>query len=282
MTYDTIETIDGAIFQHGKENNRLYLMEWDGLEPERLLKTITRYIETNGYTKAFIKIPQDHTSFFAEHNFIEEARIPSYYKDKDCVFMSWFVDPQRAHIPDSIHKTIKKNRELAQKRAVKKETKKMPLSSKYTLRKLTNNNIESLTILYKEVFKTYPFPIHTPEYVKKTMGENVQYFGIFCGETLVAAASAEIDTSTSSVELTDFATTPNHRGNSFASVLLQEMEHSMKEQGIRTRYTIARALSAGMNITFAKAGYRYAGTLVNNTDISGTIESMNVWYSEKT
>jgi len=33
-----------------------------------------------------------------------------------------------------------------------------------------------------------------------------------------------------------------------------------------------------MNITFAKAGYRYAGTLVNNTDISGTIESMNVWW----
>ena len=46
----------------------------------------------------------------------------------------------------------------------------------------------------------------------------------------------------------------------------------------QTWYTIARALSAGMNITFAKAGYRYAGTLVNNTDISGTIESMNVWW----
>jgi hypothetical protein len=33
-----------------------------------------------------------------------------------------------------------------------------------------------------------------------------------------------------------------------------------------------------MNITFARAGYRYAGTLVNNTQICGQLESMNVWY----
>jgi hypothetical protein len=33
-----------------------------------------------------------------------------------------------------------------------------------------------------------------------------------------------------------------------------------------------------MNITFAKNGYEYAGTLKNNTNISGNIESMNVWY----
>jgi hypothetical protein len=33
-----------------------------------------------------------------------------------------------------------------------------------------------------------------------------------------------------------------------------------------------------MNITFGRRGYRYAGTLVNNTWIGGAIESMNVWY----
>ncbi|HHU36721.1 MAG TPA: putative beta-lysine N-acetyltransferase [Treponema sp.] len=281
MNYDTIETKDGALFQHGKENDRIYLMGWDGLEPERLLKMINRYIEENKYTKAFIKIPENHTPFFAENGFTEEARIPSYYDEKDCVFMSWFVDPQRAIIPDAIHKTIKKNRALAQKYGLKKEKVRAKLSGKYSLRKLTTKDSTALTALYRIVFKTYPFPIQTPEYVEKTMGENVQYFGIFSGETLVAASAVEIDHASNSVELTDFATTPNHRGNSFASILLQEMERSMKEQGIRTRYTIARALSAGMNITFAKAGYRYAGTLVNNTDIAGTIESMNVWYAEK-
>jgi hypothetical protein len=43
-------------------------------------------------------------------------------------------------------------------------------------------------------------------------------------------------------------------------------------------YTIARSYSAGMNITFAKQDYKYTGTLINNTNIFGKIESMNVWY----
>ena len=33
-----------------------------------------------------------------------------------------------------------------------------------------------------------------------------------------------------------------------------------------------------MNITFARQDYVLAGTLVNNTNISGSLESMNVWY----
>jgi len=33
-----------------------------------------------------------------------------------------------------------------------------------------------------------------------------------------------------------------------------------------------------MNITFSRMGYRYSGTLLNNTNISGRLESMNVWY----
>ncbi|MEZ4485255.1 MAG: hypothetical protein R2864_11955 [Syntrophotaleaceae bacterium] len=33
-----------------------------------------------------------------------------------------------------------------------------------------------------------------------------------------------------------------------------------------------------MNITFAKHGYSYGGTLTNNTQISGDLESMVVWY----
>ena len=56
------------------------------------------------------------------------------------------------------------------------------------------------------------------------------------------------------------------------------MDHAARERGHRVAYTIARALSFGMNITFARRGYLFAGTLVNNTNISGRIESMNVWY----
>jgi beta-lysine N6-acetyltransferase len=33
-----------------------------------------------------------------------------------------------------------------------------------------------------------------------------------------------------------------------------------------------------MNVTFSRAGYTFTGTLINNTNIGGSIESMNVWY----
>jgi putative beta-lysine N-acetyltransferase len=78
--------------------------------------------------------------------------------------------------------------------------------------------------------------------------------------------------------MTDFATLPSHRGRGIATRLLGLMDLRAREAGVRVAYTIARASSFGMNITFGRRGYRYAGTLVNNTGIGGAIESMNVWY----
>jgi putative beta-lysine N-acetyltransferase len=95
---------------------------------------------------------------------------------------------------------------------------------------------------------------------------------------LIALSSAEMDLSGSNVEMTDFATLPGERGRGLARFLLQEMERAMRKRKMRTAYTIARAVSPGMNITFSRMGYRYSGTLVNNTHISGSIESMNIWY----
>jgi hypothetical protein len=56
------------------------------------------------------------------------------------------------------------------------------------------------------------------------------------------------------------------------------MENEMKKKEMKTLYTIARLESIPMNKTFMRADYSYAGTLINNTNISGGIESMNVWY----
>ena len=71
---------------------------------------------------------------------------------------------------------------------------------------------------------------------------------------------------------------PSRRKRGMATQLLGVMDAHAREAGLRVAYTIARACSYGMNITFGRRGYRYAGTLVNNTQIAGAIESMNVWY----
>ncbi len=48
----------------------------------------------------------------------------------------------------------------------------------------------------------------------------------------------------------------------------------MAERGI----TSLTPISPGTNISFAKCGYQLGGTLINNTRISGSIESMNRWH----
>jgi putative beta-lysine N-acetyltransferase len=132
--------------------------------------------------------------------------------------------------------------------------------------------------LYRKTLETYPFPIHDPGYLARTMADNVVYFGVFGAGELVALSSAEKDAGASAAEMTDFATLPEYRGKGLSSCLLKQTEEAMKAEGIKTAYTIARAESYGMNIVFARCGYEYRGRLVNNTDIAGDIESMNIWY----
>ena len=110
------------------------------------------------------------------------------------------------------------------------------------------------------------------------MQDNVQYFGYRHNGKLVALSSAEMDKKGQNVEMTDFATLPDFRANKLALGLLGRMEQEMKKQGVITLYTIARLNSPAMNKTFLNMNYKYAGTLINNTNISGKIESMNVHY----
>ena len=95
---------------------------------------------------------------------------------------------------------------------------------------------------------------------------------------IVALAASEMDPDNLAAELTDFATLTRHRRQGMASCLLKAMEDEMILQGFKTAYSIARSLSPAMNLTFFKNGYRYSGTLSNNTNIGGRIESMNIWY----
>ena len=70
---------------------------------------------------------------------------------------------------------------------------------------------------------------------------------------------------------------PGHPYRGGIATTTTALVQAMRERGLQTAFTIARAYSAGMNITFAKHGYQFGGTLTSNTNISGKIESMNIW-----
>lgn len=271
---DVIQKIGHSIIHHGKENDRVYLMKYNEIDGTNLIKKIELLGLENHYKKIIAKIPFSAKKEFDDFGYVQEAHIPNYYNGKDdCVFMCKYLrtDNEINHsreVLDILSTTKSKSNTLF-----------LPiLSRNFDLRILTKNDADAMSALYKTVFATYPFPIFDPSYLIKTMNDNIIYFGILKDNKLIAIASCETDSEYMNCEMTDFAILPEYRGNNYALLLLKEMEYKMNQLNYKVLYTIARAMSYGMNIAFSKLGYTFSGTLYNNTNISGNIEHMNVWY----
>ncbi len=275
--FDKVETLGQSLIQHGNQNNRIYLMKLSKEDFPQIINKLDNVAREKKYTKIFAKIPEWAREAFVCQGYQERASIPKFYgEEADVYFVSKFLDSDRANLEQNEKEQIENIIHLAKS----KQNQPVTISPDhgYKLRILDANDAGQLIELYDVVFESYPFPIHNSEYIIKTMNENIVYFGAFDEGKLVAASSAEMDVISGNVEMTDFATLPDYRGKSLSLLLLKEMEAEMTKRKIRTFYTIARAVSPGMNITFSKMRYQFAGTLINNTDISGSIESMNVWY----
>lgn len=276
--YDTILKINNSIIQHGLQNNRIYLMHLAHDDMPELLDVLDSMANKNSYTKIFAKVPDSFSNAFTENKYTTEASIPLFFNGQEkCVFMAKFLDKQRNFTQNKeLNKKVLQN--ALAKSSFHLSREKFVLNKDFAFRKTNPQDALEMAKLYSQVFDSYPFPISDPEYIKQTMNTNVIYFGIWKGSDLIALSSCEIGLEDRNVEMTDFAVHPAYRGYKLSYFLLIEMEKEMKSQEIKTAYTIARSVSYGMNATFAKCGYTFSGTLINNTQIGGKIEDMNVWY----
>lgn len=273
---DQIENMEyGGVIHHGKLNNRVYVLKLPKENIHRFIKKIENIALGNQYGKIIVKCPTSIQYEFIKDKYDIEAKIPNYYNgNEDLVFLSKYMTLERNNVgnKDVIEKVI----EFANTK--KNMDNKFKLEKDFICRKANKEDVAKMVSLYKKVFVSYPFPIHNSQYIIKTMKENVIYFGIWYREKLVGLSSCEIDIENKNAEMTDFAVHPSYRGKNIALYLLRVMEEEMKRMGIILLYTIARSISYGMNCSFSKNGYNFAGTLYNNTHISGDIESMNIWY----
>ncbi|WP_319508807.1 putative beta-lysine N-acetyltransferase [uncultured Methanolobus sp.] len=274
---DRIEKVAGSLIQHGPFNDRVYLMKLATDDFEYLPSVIEGIAQENNYSKIFSKIPASAKEHFLNRGHIEEALIPGFFNgDEDASFMAKYLSQVRMQEPD-----CQENASVL-KAAISKFNvpKDVRLSDDEQFIVCDEADTPEMADLYSRVFPSYPFPISDATYLLKTMYENFVYFGIRKNGKLVAVSSCEMDVANSNVEMTDFATLPESQGKGYSYYLLGKMENNMREKGIKTAYTIARARSYGMNTVFSRHSYIYAGILVNNTNISGGIESMNVWYKK--
>lgn len=272
---DVIETIGSSIIQHGPANDRVYLMKLHNDDAAGIVELLDRLAIASGYSKIFAKVPRWSIERFIAAGYEAEASIPAFFQDgaAACFMGKYFTTERKVEPQPQLVKDI-----LTAARVQEPAYTLAPLHEDFALRVARKEDAVGMSEVYREVFATYPFPIHDPAFLRTAMGGSTVFFGAWKGERVAALSSAEIDFTSASAEMTDFATLPEHRSHGLALHLLQQMEEVVSTRGIKSLFTIARAYSYGMNITFARNGYLFGGTLTNNTNIFGSLESMNVWY----
>ena len=274
MTPDKIKNIGQSTIQIGPLNDRIYLMKLSSEDMPEIVSELKNKAKSADVSKIFAKVPSELSPHFISEGFAEEATVPNLFADDDGTFLSFYSSSSRAEIKDQ-----GKLDHIIEVAEGKYGTGiNAQLAEGLDLKKLTATDSRGLAELYRKVFSTYPFPVHDENYIKNEINQNGCFYGVFHKEQLIGAASAEAGHDGWSVELTDFAVLPEYRKKGIAGALLHKLEEESRISGKKCFFTIARACSYGINSLFAKAGYTYSGTIPNNTNISGSLETMNIWF----
>ncbi|MGY3714576.1 putative beta-lysine N-acetyltransferase [Sutcliffiella cohnii] len=265
---------EGILLEGVKDyyNKRLIIENMDG-EISSLFKYIKTLEKEQYVEKIIIKASQNYLFPLLNKGYILEAYVPKFYKGDDRFFICRYKTQDRYHSPHFIKEdeivTIVQNKE------------RVPVTSElkgYKLEKATIHDVEALATLYKQVFTVYPVPIFDPKYIEKQMENNTVFYYVKDEtEKIIAAASAEINIVGKSAEITDCATLPNSRKGGYMKHIITSLENELKQQNITCIYSIARALSFGMNAVLHQLDYTYTGRLKNNCFIFDKIEDMNMW-----
>lgn len=258
-----------------RQNRRIRVDDYLG-NLSCILEKAEKMAEKEKADKLIIKGRKEHFSQLLEKGYRFEAGIDGYFLGSDCFFFSKFLSNDRKStrhwteedgIIKSVYNLTKTSQTIAPPKA-------------YVLKKMDESDAAGLSELYKKVFQIYPTPLNKPDYIVQTMREGTVYYGFVSDGSVVSAASAELNTFYKNAEMTDCATLKEHRKHGLMKFLLSRLEQELIENGIYCSYSIARALSFGMNAVLYQLGFAYRGRLVNNVYIYDKIENMNVWVKD--
>lgn len=253
-------------------NRRIKIIKFLG-SVEDLLLHLHPTIEKYNTTKLIYISPKKHIKEFKDKGFIMEAKIDGFYNGVTGYILSKFIGLKRKmtiYTPEEEEVLIKAREYINKKYTYKEE-------SKFTIRTANKNDAKELAMLYDKVFKTYPTPMDNENFIKRSMDQNVLFKIVLYENKIISSASADMDLNNLNAEMTDCVTLPEYRGKDLMGKLLYKLEEELVKNNFKVLYSIARAISLGMNIVFSKHNYKYSGRLVNNCNICGRFEDMNMW-----
>jgi putative beta-lysine N-acetyltransferase len=251
-------------------NNRIRIDFYSGPLSEVYQEIIS--LEKDWVEKTIVKTKPNDLPYFLSKGFYCEGYIKGYFDGLDMYFMCRYHNKNRSidqHYTHSQH--------------IVYDILKSPISptkASHSIRLAGRGDASILAELYKQIFDVYPTPVQQENHILKTMDGGTKYAMIFEENTLVSAASAEINRAFKNAELTDCASLPGYRGKGHMVALLQYLSELLLKEEITCHYTLSRSQSYGMNKAFYNLGYEYGGRLINNCKIYSGRESMNVWYKK--
>lgn len=205
-----------------------------------------------------------------------EGMIKSFFNGENAHIYAIFLDPDRNHL--QLSEREKNVFQLIHRKKGKGPTHRFELPSGFHMRWAKKQDAEQMSILYKTVFKSYPTPMNEPEFIKQLIDEDVYFLVVEHNNYIVSACSAELLQNFRAAELSDCATFREHRSKQLLSYQVAHLIPRLKKIGVRTLFSYSRSKSAGMNLVNAKHGFHYGGRMVQNSNISGSMENMNIWY----
>ncbi|RAU04299.1 putative beta-lysine N-acetyltransferase [Bacillus pumilus] len=256
-------------------NERIRLDDYSGRVRD-VIQSVLQEAAACKASKVIVKVRREHVPLFLEKGFRLEGVFSHYFLGSDAYGMSLFLTEDRMNSSywleeDEIVASI-------QAKEIKKD--QGTWQNEYVMRKADPKDIHKLAKLYDTVFETYPTPMNEPDYIQKVMEEGTIFYVVEHDEHIVSAASAEINAPYGHAELTDCATLPAYRKLGFMHHLILALEKELQSMHIYVFYSLARALSYGMNQVFYHLGYTYTGRFQNNCYIFDKIEDMNLWVKK--
>ncbi|KAB2953361.1 putative beta-lysine N-acetyltransferase [Heliorestis acidaminivorans] len=253
-------------------NRRLIITSIPSPLPPTFASSIIEVAKKEKLEKIWLWAPIRELAPLLEQGFLLEGIIEGEKKEKTMATMAYYIVPQRG-----ISRKTEEEKALLHAIAEKPIKKLDPLPSSYDLRFLQSRDSFAISKLLREVFETYPSPVDNPAYIQELMTKGCLFAGAFYEDKLVSLVAGYPEKEWMRCEITDCATHQDHRGLAFTERLIPLVEKAMLKKGDYRFYTLARATSYGVNRVFYKLGYRYQGRLINNCDIAGSYEDMNLW-----
>jgi putative beta-lysine N-acetyltransferase len=256
-------------------NERLRVDHYRG-NMSMIVNELDQLSQLHSFTKVIFFTRPEHWQQLLTKGFELEAVIKGYFNGTDNYVMTCYKEIERR-----ISKYwIQEDKTLHTIQNTERKPGAINSPDHYYFRKATVQDADHLAELYGKVFAVYPTPMNRSEYVKKIINTGTIFYVVECGQKLVSAASADVNQTFKNAELTDCATLLEHRKYGLMKRLLIYLEKDLKNNGIICAFSIARALSYGMNAAFYQLGYQYNGRLTNNCYIFDKLEDMNVWVKD--